>query len=133
MYPVTLGRCAGLFVAFAMWAFSGTANAQTTGATFGDVIRLQGGTPSDVVLDEFHHLLYLVNNPTGVVTIYDYITTQVTGTIQVGKSPVAGALSMDGDWLYVTSGATPTQTASGSPLLNIINTNSRRLEQTVLL
>jgi DNA-binding beta-propeller fold protein YncE len=105
----------------------------TTGATFGDVIRLSGGTPSDVVLDEGRHLLYLVNNTTSQVGIFDYTTGQLIGSIAVGKSPVAGAISMDGGWLYVTSGATPTQTASGTPQLNIIDLSQRKVTQTVVL
>jgi hypothetical protein len=105
----------------------------TTGATFGDVIRLTGGTPSDIVLDEGRHQLYLINNTTSQVGIFDYTTGQLTGSIAVGKSPVAGAISMDGAWLYVTSGATPTQTASGTPLLNIIDLSQMRLTKTVVL
>jgi len=111
-----------------------SARAQTTtGATFGNVIRLTGGTPSDIVLDEARHQLYLINNTTSQVGIYDYSAGQITGSIAVGKSPVAGAISMDGAWLYVTSGATPTQTASGSPLLNIIDLSQNRLVKTVVL
>src|SRR5262249_55096842 len=102
-------------------------------ATFGDVIRLSGGTPSDIVLDESRHQLYLVNNTTSLVSIFDYSTGRVTGSIAVGRSPVAGAISMDGGWLYVTSGATPTQTASGSPLLNIIDLSQMKVVQTVVL
>lgn len=105
----------------------------TTGATFGDVIRLSGGTPSDVVLDEARHRLYLISNSTSQVGIFDYTTKQMIGSIAVGKSPVAGAMSMDGGWLYVTSGATPTQTASGTPQLNIIDLSQNKLVQTVVL
>ena len=106
---------------------------QTTGATFGDVIQLSGGTPSDIVLDEQRQRLYLVNNSTSMVYIYDYANNNLAGAIGVGKSPVAAALSMDGKWLYVTSGATPTQTASGSPLLNVIDLSQNRVTQTVVL
>lgn len=105
----------------------------TTGATFGQVIRLSGGTPSDIVLDEPRHRLYLVNNTTSQVGIFDYSSGQMVGSITVGKSPIAGAMSMDGGWLYVTSGATPTQAASGSPLLNIIDLSQNKLTQTVVL
>jgi DNA-binding beta-propeller fold protein YncE len=66
----------------------------TTSATFGDVIRLPGGTLSDVVLDSSRHQLYLVNNTTSQVYIYDYNAGQITGSITVGKSPLAGAISM---------------------------------------
>ena len=40
---------------------------QSIGATFGNVIQLPGGTPSDIVLDELRHRLYLVNNNTSQV------------------------------------------------------------------
>ena len=106
---------------------------QTLGATFGDVIALPGGTPADVVLDESRQQLYLINNSTSLVYILDYTTGTVVGTIGVGKSPVAGAISMDGAFLYVTSGATPTQTASGSPLLNVIDLSQNSVIQSVIL
>ncbi|MBZ5620594.1 MAG: hypothetical protein LAQ69_17995, partial [Acidobacteriia bacterium] len=106
---------------------------QTTGATFGDVIGLPGGTPADIVLDEPQQRLYLINNSTSLVTVLDYTTGTIVGSIGVGKSPVAGAISMDGAFLYVTSGATPLQTASGSPLLNVIDLSRNRLIQSVLL
>ena len=106
---------------------------QSTSATFGNVIQLSGGTPSDVVLDEPRHRLYLVYNNTSRVNIFDYTTNVVTGSIPVGKSPVAASLSMDGNWLYVTSGATPTQTASGTPLLNVIDVSQERVVQSVVL
>src|SRR3954468_13066687 len=109
------------------------AQAQTSSATFGDVIPLQGGTPSDIVLDELRHRLYLISNSTSRVNIFDYTANQLVGSIAVNKSPVAGAMSMDGAYLYVTSGATPTQTASGSPILNVIDLANNRLTQGVVL
>jgi DNA-binding beta-propeller fold protein YncE len=105
----------------------------TTGATFGERVPLSGGTPSDIVLDEGRHQLYLINNTTSQVGIFDYTTNQLVGGIPVGKSPIAGAISMDGAWLYVTSGATPTQTASGTPMLNIIDLSQMRLIRSVVL
>ena len=81
---------------------------QSVGATFGDVIQLQGGTPSDVVLDEARHRLYLVNNNTNLVYVFDYTTNTVVSQIPVGGTPLAGAISMDGHYLYVTSSATST-------------------------
>jgi len=86
-----------------------------------------------MVLDEMRHRLYLVSNNTNQVFIYDYGASQMVGSISVGKSPVAGAISMDGSWLYITSGATPTQTASGSPLLNVIDLSQNRVVQSVVL
>src|SRR5947209_2986028 len=110
-----------------------SALAQTSSATFGDVIPLQGGTPSDIVLDELRHRLYLISNSTSRVNIFDYTANQLVGSIAVNKSPVAGAMSMDGAYLHVTSGATPTQTASGSPILNVIDLANGRLRQGVVL
>ncbi len=109
-------------------------HAQTAvSATFGDVIPLAGGTPSDVVLDELRHVLYLVNNTTSQVLIFDYTSDQIVGSIPVGKSPIAGAISMDSAFLYVTSGVTPTQTASGSPLLNVIDLSQDAVTASVVL
>ncbi len=119
----------------ALWLLASySARAQTAvGATFGDVIPLAGGTPSDVVLDQLRHVLYLINNTTSQVLIFDYTTDMIVGTIPVGKSPIAGAISMDSAWLYVTSGATPTQTASGSPLLNVIDLSQDAVVASVVL
>ena len=102
------------------------AAAQTAiGATFGDVITLQGGTPSDIVLDELRHVVYLINNKTNLVQIFDYTTNQVVGSIATGRTPLAGAISMDGAWLYVT--------CSGSTSLNVIDLSQNRVVQTVQL
>jgi DNA-binding beta-propeller fold protein YncE len=119
----------------ALWLLGSIpAQAQTAvGSTFGDVVLLQGGTPSDVVLDQLRHVLYLINNTTSQVLIFDYTTDQIVGAIPVGKSPIAGAISMDSAWLYVTSGATPTQTASGSPLLNVIDLSQNAVVASVVL
>lgn len=101
---------------------------QATSATFGDVIRLTGGTPSDVVLDEQRHLLYTVNNKTNSVDILDY-TSSTPGTpvghIAVGKTPLAAAMSMDGNWLYVSNSASST--------LSVIDLTQDRVTQSVLL
>jgi DNA-binding beta-propeller fold protein YncE len=102
------------------------AQAQTAiGATFGDVITLPGGTPSDVVLDELRHVLYLVQNKTNQVLIFDYTTNTIVGNIPTGKTPLAGAISMDAAWLYVT--------CSGSTSLNVIDLSINRVVQTVQL
>src|SRR5258708_22499028 len=74
---------------------------QTTGATFGDVIRL-GGTPSDIVLDESRSCLYLVNSNTGNVDIYDYANKFVAGSLRAGSTPVPPALPLDRKPLSVT-------------------------------
>ncbi len=80
---------------------------QAVGATFGDVIQLQGGTPSDIVLDEQRHQLYLISNTTSQVIVYDYVGNQVVAKIPTGKTPLAGAIAMDGTFLYVTASGPP--------------------------
>ena len=108
--------------------------AQTSvGATFGEVFPLQGGTPSDVVLDELRHCLYLINNNIGSVSIFDYQQNKITGSIPVGSRPISGAISMDGSFLYVASGVTTLQTASGAPLLNVIDLSQNRVVSTQTL
>jgi YVTN family beta-propeller protein len=115
-----------LFAAALMMAAAPLARAQqTSGATFGDVIQLQGGTPSDVVLDELRQRLYVVSSNTNTVRIFDYTTNTVVGSIQVGKTPLAAAMSMDGNWLYVTNG--------GNTSLSVIDLTQGRVAQTVLL
>jgi YVTN family beta-propeller protein len=99
---------------------------QAIGATFGDVIQLQGGTPSDIVLDELRHQLYLVSNTTSQVLVLDYTSNQVVAKIAVGKTPLAGAMSIDGNFLYVT--------ASGPPsALYAIDLTANRLSYTQTL
>ena len=98
---------------------------QTVGATFGDVIKMPGGTPSDIVLDESRQVLYLINNTTNLVYIFNYTTNQIVSTIGVGKTPLAGAISMDGNWLYVT--------CSGNATLNVIDLTRGVVTQTVAL
>jgi hypothetical protein len=85
-----------------------TAHAQqAVGATFGDVIQLQGGTPSDIVLDELRHQLYLISNTTSQVIVFDYTSNTIVAKIPTGKTPLAGAMSMDGTFLYVTASGPP--------------------------
>lgn len=85
----------------------------TSAATFGTVISLQGGTPSDMVLDEVRHRLYLVSSAGNRVDIFNTDSQTVVGGIAVGKAPLAAALSMDGAYLYVTN--------SGSSTLSVIS------------
>jgi DNA-binding beta-propeller fold protein YncE len=77
------------------------------------------------VLDELRHVLYLVNNKTNVVQIFDYTTNQMVGSIATDRTPLAGAISMDGAWLYVT--------CSGSTSLDVIDLSQNRVVQTVQL
>lgn len=97
---------------------------QTTGATFGEVVRL-GYTASDVVLDEPRQCLYLVNTNANRVDIYSYKDKGVVSWIPVGNTPLAAALSQDNNWLYVTNNASAT--------LSVIDLGSRTVTQTVSL
>jgi len=98
--------------------------AQSTGATFGEVVRLSG-TPSDIVLDEGRGRLYLVNQNANRVDIYSYLDKQLVGSIPVGATPVAAAVSMDGRRLYVSNNA--------SSSLSVIDLNTNTVLQTVAL
>jgi YVTN family beta-propeller protein len=107
-----------------LWLAAQTAQAQTTGATFGEVVAL-GGTPSDVVLDELRGRLYLVNDKANRVDIYDYNLKTVIGSLPVGTRPLAAAMSMDNAYLYVTNNL--------SSSLTVIDLATLQILQTVLL
>ena len=98
--------------------------AQSTGATFGSIVRL-GGTPSDIVLDESRSRLYLVNQNASRVDIYSYAESSLVGSIAVGSGPVAAAMSMDNSWLYVTNNSSST--------LSVIDLAHGSVSQTVAL
>jgi len=102
---------------------AGRLAAQTTGATFGQVIKL-GGTPSDVVLDESRSRLYLVIQGGNRVDVYDYGQQQVVESFPVGATPVAAAVSMDGQYLYVTNNASSTMTVINLKQNTVWNTVS---------
>ena len=97
-------RVLAAFVAFSSIA---AVVAQTTSATFGEVINL-GGTPSDVVLDESRERLYIVNSAANRVDVYSYADKTLIGAISVGVYPLAAAISMDNAWLYVTNNTSST-------------------------
>lgn len=92
------------YLALLMLSCLPPAPAQSTGATFGDVIKL-GGTPSDVVLDEARQRLYLVNQNANRVDVFSCAENRVIQSIGVGMTPVAAAISMDGAYLYVSNNA----------------------------
>jgi len=117
-------RRAGLWAGLLGFAVSGAALAQSTGATFGEVISL-GGTPSDIVLDELRGKLYLVSTASGRVDVWDYEARQRDGSIQVGNQPLAAALSPDSNFLYVTNNASAT--------ISVIDLGTRSVIQTVSL
>ena len=102
-------RCHFAALTLVLWFVTAPgARAQSAvSATFGNVVQLTGGTPSDIVKDELRHQLYLVSNTTNQVQVYDYVAKQVIAKIPTGKTPLAGALSMDGNYLYVTASGPP--------------------------
>jgi YVTN family beta-propeller protein len=104
--------------------FGVAAFGQNTGATFGTVVSL-GGTPSDAIWDETRNRIYLINSAANRVDILDTTTNAVTKNIRVGTFPLAGALSMDGAFLYVTN----TQSAS----LSVIDLGNDSVITTVSL
>ena len=97
---------------------------QPSGATFGSIIGL-GGTPSDIVLDELRGRLYLVNNSANRVDIWGINENATVGSISVGLTPLAAAISMDGAFLYVTNQA--------SSSLSVIDLSTRSVVQTITL
>jgi len=97
---------------------------QNTGATFGTVVAL-GGTPSDAIWDETRGRIYLINSAANRVDVFSTTTNTVTKNIRVGSFPLAGALSMDGGYLYVTN----TQSAS----LSVIDLGNDSVLTTVSL
>lgn len=121
---MTRRNCAILLLSLLFSLLARKASAQSTGATFGDVIRL-GGSPSDVVLDEGRGNLYLLNSAANRVDIYDYLGKRVIGSISTGSLPVAAAMSMNGDFLYVSN--------NSSSSLSVIDLRTKSVTQTVLL
>jgi YVTN family beta-propeller protein len=94
-------------------------------STFGTVIPISGGTPSDVVIDQIRGLLYLVNTTGNNVQVLNTATNTVVNTITVGAGPLAAAMSMDGNWLYVTNGI--------GLSVSVINLNTQAQTQVVSL
>lgn len=89
-------------LAFLGLLISASVHAQSVGATFGEVVQL-GGTPSDIVIDESRGRLYLVNNAANRVDVYDYNVKDIVASFAVGLQPLAAALSMDNNFLYVSN------------------------------
>jgi YVTN family beta-propeller protein len=98
--------CVCLLFAFALGS---QLPGQTTGATFGEIVKL-GGTPSDIVLDESRGRLYLVNQNANRVDVWDYLGKKIAASWATGTGPVAAAMSMDGQYLYVTNNTSSTLT-----------------------
>ena len=98
--------------------------AQSISATFGQVVAL-GGTPSDLVLDESRQRIYLINNAANRVDVFAIGGNSVIRSVNVGRIPLAGAMSMDNAYLYVTN----QQDSS----VSIIDLNSLNVTQIVSL
>ncbi len=118
-------RSAVFLVTFLCLTLSAYAQTTTSGATFGTVIPLAGGTPSDVVLDQPRGLLYLVNTAGNRIDILSAVTNSITSSITVGKGPLAAAISMDDVYLYVTNGTDLT--------MSVIDLRLQQVTQTVTL
>lgn len=106
------------------WFGADSLRSQATSAVFGEVIRL-GGTPSDAVLDELRGRIYLIQQNSNRVDVFSYVEKRVVLTIPVGAAPVAGALSLDGSYLYVTN--------SGTSSLSVVDLRVGAPAQTVAL
>ena len=77
------------------------------------------------MLDEARGVLYVLNSSANRVDVYDYLGKKIVGSISTGTLPVAAAMSMSGDFLYVSNNA--------SSSLSVIDLHSRSVSQTVLL
>src|SRR5258708_4693088 len=70
------------------------------GATFGTVTPALGA--ADLVLDEARGRLYLINSNLNRVQVYSVAQRTFLAPITTGTQPLAGALSPDSKFLYVT-------------------------------
>lgn len=93
------------------------------GAIFGTVTADLG--VSDLVLDDARGKLYLINNSRSQVDVYSTTQRKFLTPITTGTNPLAGAMSPDGNFLYVTAYA---QTS-----LNVIDLNKGALIQRIAL
>ena len=119
-------RRLALFLSFVGLTAIPAAAQITNAATFGTVIPFTGsGTPSDIVLDSFRQRLYLINSSANRVDVFSTSTNQIIGSIAVGKGPLAGAISMDSAFLYVTNSTDKT--------LSVIDLGGMRVTQTVTM
>ena len=70
------------------------------GATFGTVTPALGA--ADIVLDQPRGRLYLINSNLNRVQVYSIAQRTFLASITTGTQPLAGAMSPDGRFLYVT-------------------------------
>src|SRR6266700_8057332 len=70
------------------------------GATFGTVTAALGA--ADMVLDQPRGRLYLINSNLNRVQVYSIAQRTFLASITTNTQPLAGAMSPDGKFLYVT-------------------------------
>src|SRR3989475_3015910 len=73
------------------------------GATFGTVTPALGA--ADLVFDQARGRLYLINSNLNRVQVYSIATHSFLASISTSTQPLAGAMSPDGRFLYVTCSA----------------------------
>jgi Uncharacterized conserved protein len=93
------------------------------GATFGTVTADLG--VADLILDEPRGKLYLINSNLNRVDVWSTAQRRFLSPITTGTNPLAGAMSPDGKFLYVTS--------YNQVSLNVIDLNKAALVQRVSL
>ena len=71
-------------------------------ATFGTSVALVGGA-SDLVLDDARGRLYLVATSQSRIEVYSLSQRRFLNPIRTDATPIAGAISRDGKFLYVSS------------------------------
>ncbi|MBI4908602.1 MAG: hypothetical protein HY820_33590 [Acidobacteria bacterium] len=76
------------------------------------------------MLDEPRGRLYLVNSAANRVDIFDYNEQAVVGSYPTGTTPLAAAMSMEGDYLYITNNGTATITVIDLELGGVVQTVS---------
>src|SRR5215467_14288737 len=91
------------------------------GATFGTVSPDLG--VADLILDEPRGKLYLINSNLNRVDVWSTTQRRFLAPITTGTDPLAGAMSPDGKFLYVTS--------YNQVSLNVIDLNKAALVQRV--
>jgi uncharacterized protein (TIGR03437 family) len=73
-------------------------------ATFGTVVTGSGGASySDILLDERHQNIYLVNSSANKIDVYSLQAKTFSASIKTDTQPVSVALSPDGKTLYATA------------------------------
>src|SRR4030095_3847413 len=91
-------RILGSFVALLVSVCPGLA------ATFGTVVPIVGGA-ADLVLDEPRNRLYLVNSSLNQIDVYQttFSPPRLLQSVRsICRQPVAAAMSLDGNSLYIT-------------------------------